>query len=75
MRRVTIAPCTTRVRALPSEVALEPGGDPVPRTSVVSLDSIRNVSIASLVERLGRLSDDRMREVCAALAVATGCSP
>jgi mRNA interferase MazF len=31
------------------------------------------VSITVLVERLGTLSDDRMREVCAALDVAVDC--
>lgn len=30
--RVMVAPCTTNVRGLPSEVPLEPGTDPVPRT-------------------------------------------
>ena len=73
MRRAVVAPCTTSIRSLVSEVPLEPGEDPVPRPSVVSLDSVLNVSIANLVERLGRLSDDRMREVCEALAVATNC--
>ena len=26
-----------------------------------------------LTERLGQLSDERMRQICVALAVATGC--
>jgi mRNA interferase MazF len=55
---------------LPSEVVLEPGDDPVPRRSAVNLDSVDNVSVAALTERLGRLSDVRMRQVCAALEVA-----
>jgi mRNA interferase MazF len=58
---------------LPSEVLLEPGEDPVPRPSAVNLDSVESVSIAILVDRLGRLSDERMREVCSALAVAVAC--
>ena len=74
VRRVLVAPCTTRVRGLASEVALEPIHDPVPERCAVSLDSVDNVSVAFLVDRLGRVSDQRMREVCAALAVATGCS-
>jgi mRNA interferase MazF len=73
-RRVIAAPCTTNVRGLPTEVRLEPGDDPVPRVSAVSLDFVQNVSIGSLVERLGRLSDERMRQVCAALAVAVDCT-
>jgi mRNA interferase MazF len=73
LRRTLIAPCTTNVRGLPSEVVLEPGEDPVPRRSAVNLDSVESVSIGVLVDRLGRLSDDRMRQICAALAVAVSC--
>ena len=73
-RRALIAPCTTTIRSLPSEVLLEPGDDPVPLRSAVNLDSIERVSIAILVERLGRVADARMREICAALAVAVACS-
>lgn len=74
LRRALVAPCTTTVRGLQSEVVLEAGDDPVPRRSAVNLDSVENVSVGSLSSRLGRLSDDRMREVCAALAVAVACA-
>ena len=73
-RRALIAPCTTTIRGLVSEVVLEPGDDPVPRRSAVNLDSVESVSLAVLLDRLGRLSDTRMRQVCAALAVAVDCS-
>jgi mRNA interferase MazF len=73
LRRALIAPCTTTIRGLPSEVVLEPGEDPIGRRSVVNLDSVESVSIAVLVERLGTLSGERMRQVCAALAIATDC--
>ena len=72
-RRAVVAPCTTTIRLLPSEVILEAGEDPVPRRSAVNLDSIESVSVSALVERLGRLSDERMHEVCLALAVAVDC--
>ena len=72
-RRALVAPCTTTIRGLVSEVVLEPSEDPVPRDCAVNLDSVESVSIAVLVERLGRLADGRMREVCAALAVAVDC--
>lgn len=75
LRRALVAPCTTTIRSLPSEVVLEPGDDPVPGRSAVNLDSIESVSLAVLVERLGRLADARMREICAALAVAVDCPP
>lgn len=38
--------------------------------SRVNLDSVESVSVGVLVERLGRLGDDRMVEICAALEVA-----
>ena len=73
LRRTLVGPFTTTIRGIASEVLLEPGEDPVPRASVVNLDSVESVSIGTLVERLGRLSDDRMRQVCAALATAVAC--
>ena len=69
-RRTLVAPCTTTIRSLVSEVVLDPSVDPVPRASAINLDSVESVSLGVLVDRLGRLSDDRMRQVCAALAVA-----
>lgn len=71
--RALIAPCTTTIRDLPSEVVLEPPADPVPSLSAVNLDSVESVSLGVLVDRLGRLSDERMREVCDALAIAVDC--
>jgi mRNA interferase MazF len=73
-RRALVAPCTTTIRGLASEVLLEPGDDPVPRRSAVNLDSVESVSIAVLVNRLGRLADTRMREICGALEIAVDCS-
>lgn len=73
LRRALVAPCTTTIRGLASEVELEPGEDPVPLHSAVNLDSVESVSVAILVERLGRLADRRMEQVCDALAVAVAC--
>ena len=74
LRRTLVGPCTTTIRGLPSEVLLEPTADPIPRKSVVNLDSVESVSLGTLVERLGRLSDERMDEICGALEVAVACS-
>jgi mRNA interferase MazF len=73
LRRALIGPCTTTIRGLSSEVVLEPGEDPVPLPSAVNLDSVQSVSLGVLVERIGRLSDARMGEVCEALAIAVDC--
>jgi mRNA interferase MazF len=75
LRRVLVAPCTTTVRRLASEVVLEPGRDPVPRRAVVNLDLVERVAVADLAARLGRVADERMREVCVALAVAVAWRP
>ena len=74
LRRTLVAPCTTTIRGLPSEVVLEPDDDPVPRRSAVNLDSVESVSISVLVDRLGALSGNRMRDVCQALEVAVDCN-
>ena len=70
LRRTLIGPCTTTIRGIPTEVLLEPPDDPIPLVSVVNLDSVESVSVGTLVERLGRLSDDRMRRICEALEIA-----
>jgi mRNA interferase MazF len=41
--------------------------------TAVNLDSIESVAIGLLTDRIGRLSDERMREICAALAIAVDC--
>ena len=74
IRRALVAPCTTTIRGLPSEVVLDPDEDPIGRRSAVNLDSVESVSIAVLVERLGTLSSARMREICTALEVAVDCT-
>lgn len=71
--RALVAPCTTTIRGLASEVCLEPEKDPIPHRSAVNLDSVESVSLATLVTRLGRLADSRMHQVCAALEVAVDC--
>lgn len=73
LRRTLIAPCTTTIRGLPSEVLLDPSTDPVPRPCAANLDSVECVSIGVLTDRIGSLSGQRMGEVCSALQVAVDC--
>lgn len=73
LRRALIAPCTTTIRGLASEVGLDPAEDPVPERSAVNLDSVESVSVGVLMERLGKLSGARMRQICVALHVAVDC--
>ncbi len=72
LARPLVAPLTTRVRGLPTEVPLGPE-DGLPRPCVASLDNVQPFDAALLVEHVTRLDAVRMAAVCAALAVATEC--
>lgn len=72
-RLAIVAPCTRTIRGLPTEVVLEPGDGPLPYVTAVNLDAIENVSVAMLTDFIGRLTDERMRRLCDALAVAVDC--
>lgn len=69
---VLVAPVTSTIRDLPSQVVIG-AAEGLDHDSAVSLDHVQCVDRAKLIRRLGRLSPDRMREICSALAVATGC--
>ena len=73
LKTAIVAPCTTTIRGLPTEVVLEPGDDPVPAVSAVNLDSVESAPLVLLARRLGRLSDERMRQICDALEIAVAC--
>ncbi|MDE3260738.1 MAG: type II toxin-antitoxin system PemK/MazF family toxin [Acidobacteriota bacterium] len=68
---IMVAPVTTVVRGLPSEVALQAElGLKAP--AVANLDAVMTVSRARLGALAGRLSDDKVKQVGVALRVATG---
>ena len=68
---VMVAPLTTRIRGIPSEVSLG-DEDGVPRACVVNLDTITTVAKASLRERLTALSGERLKAVEEALHFSLG---
>lgn len=70
--RPLVAPLTTCIRGLPTEVVLE-ASDGLPRACVVSLDNMQPLDAGLLVERITWLGSDRMQEVCRALTVAVEC--
>ncbi len=72
-RKVTVAPLTTRVRGIPVEVLLTVADDGVAKDCVVNLDNLETVPQSLLTRQMTTLGATRMAEVCAALAVATGC--
>jgi mRNA interferase MazF len=68
---VMVAPLTTRIRGIPSEVSLG-DEDGVPRACVVNLDTITTIAKASLRERLTTLSAEKSKAVEEALHFSLG---
>ena len=74
LRGIMVAPVTTTVRGLPSEVPLE-GDFGLKAPAVANLDAVMTVSRFRLGSVVGRLGDAELGKVCAALQVAIGCDP
>jgi len=70
--RVTVAPLTSTIRGVPSEVVLGPE-DGMKQPCAVNLHSVVTVGKRGIGRQVGRLSPARMHEVCDALAFALGC--
>lgn len=66
---VTVAPITTRIRNIPSEVPLGLK-DGLPKSCVVNLDTITTITKSSLSDRLTVLNVEKMKAVEAALHFA-----
>ena len=69
---VTVAPITSTVRDVPSEVVLD-RDDGMKRRCAVNLHNAVTVSQERLGRRVASLSNERMQEVCAALRFSLGC--
>ena len=72
LHEVTVAPITSHVRDIPSEVALSPQVDGVPRPCAVNLDHVQTVASARLGARITHLDAARMDEIGKALLFALG---
>ena len=68
---VTVAPVTTRIRNIPSEVplGLEDG---LPKSCVINLDTISTITKASLSKRLTILGTEKVKAAETALHFALG---
>ena len=71
--RILVAPATTRVRGLPSEVSLDQA-DGVPRSCVLNLDTPELLAREHFVAYIATLAVDRWYEVCGALERAVNCA-
>ena len=73
LRTAMVAPITSTIRGLPSEVVV--GTEEGLKTdSAVNLDHVQTVEQRLLHHYVGSLSEEKMRRVCRALALATGCA-
>jgi mRNA interferase MazF len=71
---VTVAPITSTIRGVPSEVVLsEQDGMKAP--CVVNLHNAVTVPRQRLGKRVAQLGSVRMTEICTALRFAVGCEP
>jgi len=69
---VTVAPITSAIRGVPSEVVLNED-DGMKATCAVNLYNAVTVSQERLGKRVAQLSSLRMSEICAALRFSLGC--
>ena len=72
LSRVTVAPITSTIRDVPSEVIIGPE-DGIKHASAVNLHNIVTVQKSVIGRRVAQLREGRMRDVCHALGFALGC--
>ena len=69
---VTVAPITSTVRGVPSEMILDVD-DGMKHRCAVNLHNVVTVSQERMGKRVASLSEQRMQEVCVALRFSLGC--
>jgi mRNA interferase MazF len=69
---VTVAPVTSTIRGVPSEVVLSED-DGMKTSCAVNLHNAVTVSQQHLGKRVAKLSSLRMSQICAALRFSLGC--
>lgn len=72
LHSVLVAPVTTRVRGIPTEVELTEA-DGLPRPCAANLDNVFTLRRNRLQQRIAELPPARMDEVCRSFRFATGC--
>jgi len=72
LHTVTVAAITSTLRGAPTEVTVGPE-DGLKQTSCVNLTNVFTVRQAELRQYVGRLTGEKMRQVCRALNIACGC--
>jgi mRNA interferase MazF len=74
LHTVMVVPVTSTIRGAPSEVTLGPD-EGLRQESAANLDHVQTVERSRLVSFIGIVGPTKMRRICQALAIATGCAP
>jgi mRNA interferase MazF len=69
LNSVTIAPITSTIRSIPTEVILTEA-DGLPSTCAANFDNVQTVPKTNIGARIARLTSKRMREAAAAISFA-----
>jgi mRNA interferase MazF len=72
LNSVTVAPLTSTVRNIPTQILLSPGDDGVESLSAINLDNVQTVPKHTIEPFVTTLSPERMRSVDEALCFALG---
>jgi len=72
LHAVLVAPVTSTVRGISTEVPLTKA-DGLPKACVANVDNAQLLARSSFVRRLGNVRPPTMRNLCTAVAIATGC--
>jgi mRNA interferase MazF len=72
LHTVMVAPVTSTVRGVPSEVAVGVA-EGLKHPCAINLDHVQTIEKARLAGYVGSVSSEKMREVCRALAIAVAC--
>ena len=71
LNSVTVAPITSTIRSIPTEVVLTEG-DGLPATCAANFDNLQTIPKRNIGDRIVRLSSMRMKEADTAIAFALG---
>lgn len=72
LNQVLAVPATRTIRGIPTEVELD-RSDGMPAPCALAVDNTTVIRLSLCTERITRLSPERVRAVCEALALATAC--
>lgn len=72
LHSLLVAPVTTTVREIPTEVGLTPD-DGLPKRCAANFDNLFTLHRSRFKEHITRLSKERLLDVCRAYRFAAGC--